>query len=824
MGSHHVRSKHHRLYCILLTALLNVTITGSCGGGSGESATALSTPPQPSTSRQYAALNTELAKLEVLPTPAGVDEAIFSALKAELACMLKSQGVARFVSAPPMNEGSSTQLNWSEDSSALTWRYCCIGDYNQNSLVEVADITPLGVNWQQQSPNFPAAFEYIADLSVVDGNCNGMIEIADITPIGQNYQVRVAAYNVYASPSLSDYPTDPGSGNGGAARLGSVPFPEEPPPAGQRRMFSFIVEDPQPETYLWVRPTDGSSEGTPSNYYYLTTPANVPPVASLTADPLAGDPPLTVAFDASLSHDPDGEIVAFEWDWDGAENGWEWEDTGTTAIQQHEYPEGGNWAATVRVTDNEGEKSSVSVQISVTMPNAPPEAVLRAQPESGIPPLTVTFNAEDSTDSDGEIVNYEWDLDDDDEFNEPGEEAALEGSTSTEITYDSAGWYKVWVRVTDNEGATNKASARVDVDAPTRGDWWMYGHDPQHTRRSPYAGPTTANLQWEFDCEGYVHSSPAIGSDGTIYVGAQVDKFYALNPDGTLKWCYPQEGDPISFNSSPAIGEDGTVYVGAGDSQLYAFNPGGSVKWTFPTEGGMGSSPVIAPDGTIYTGCGDGNVYAVNADGSLKWSFAAGEGVGSSPALALDGTIYVGSRDNRIYAIKPNGSQKWSYPTGDDVASSPAIGEDGTIYVGSNDYSMYAINPDGSLKWSYPTEDMVDCSPALAAGGTIYFGSWDRNFYALNPDGSLKWRIVGLGRMGDASPAVDANGVIYMGCWNWKFVAINPDGTLKWGYDVGGQIAGGSPAIAPDGTVYIGCMPSIHYWYMKVYAFGPDGL
>jgi outer membrane protein assembly factor BamB len=35
---------------------------------------------------------------------------------------------------------------------------------------------------------------------------------------------------------------------------------------------------------------------------------------------------------------------------------------------------------------------------------------------------------------------------------------------------------------------------------------------------------------------GAVYSSPAVGSDGTVYVGSQDYYLYAINPGGTLKW------------------------------------------------------------------------------------------------------------------------------------------------------------------------------------------------------------------------------------------------------------------------------------------------
>ena len=78
----------------------------------------------------------------------------------------------------------------------------------------------------------------------------------------------------------------------------------------------------------------------------------------------------------------------------------------------------------------------------------------------------------------------------------------------------------------------------------------------------------------------WVTSSPAIGSDGTIYVGSSDNNLYAINPDGSKKWAF-KTGDYV--DSSPAIGSDGTIYVGSNDSYLYAINPDGSKKWAFDT-------------------------------------------------------------------------------------------------------------------------------------------------------------------------------------------------------------------------------------------------
>jgi len=334
---------------------------------------------------------------------------------------------------------------------------------------------------------------------------------------------------------------------------------------------------------------------------------------------------------------------------------------------------------------------------------------------------------------------------------------------------------------------------------PADSAWPMFGQNPQRTGRSPYSGPEVPKLKWSFTTGDLIESSPAIGADGTIYVGSSDGKLYAINPDGSQKWSFTTGGQIFS---SPAIGADGTIYVGSADNKLYAINPDGSQKWSFTTGYWIGSSPAIGTDGTIYFGSYDNKLYAINPDGSQKWSFTTGDSIACSPAIGADGTIYVGSYDNKLYAINPDGSQKWSFTTGDMIFSSPAIAADGTIYFGSDDNKLYAINPDGSQKWSFTTGYWIVSSPAIGADGTIYVGSDDNNLYAINPDGSQK----GYRTTGDvvlSSPAIGADGTIYFGSNDNKLYALNPDGTRKWGATTGGNVYS-SPAIGADGTIYFG--------------------
>ena len=70
----------------------------------------------------------------------------------------------------------------------------------------------------------------------------------------------------------------------------------------------------------------------------------------------------------------------------------------------------------------------------------------------------------------------------------------------------------------------------------------------------------SGTVLWELITGGPVSSSPAIGSDGTIYVGSNARKLYAINGKSGVKLWEFETGDWVW--SSPAIGSDGTVYVG----------------------------------------------------------------------------------------------------------------------------------------------------------------------------------------------------------------------------------------------------------------------
>jgi outer membrane protein assembly factor BamB len=373
--------------------------------------------------------------------------------------------------------------------------------------------------------------------------------------------------------------------------------------------------------------------------------------------------------------------------------------------------------------------------------------------------------------------------------------------------------------------------------------WPMFHGDLRHTGVSPYdTSHIDGTEKWNFETGDGIESSPAIGIDGTIYFGSHDGYLYAVNPDGTEKWRF-DAGPPHyderwkvskSIMASPAIASDGTIYIYSSANYLFAIDPDGTEEWRFFVKwhNDFWSSPSVGPDGTIYIGSArsqedpdyDGGLHAINPDGTEKWFFLDDSGVTSSAAIGADGTVYFGGNEmnphgegnvGKLYALGSDGTKQWEFTTENWMESSPAIGPDGTIYIGSGRESMvYAINPDGTEKWRFQVEVGVSAVPAIGADGTIYIGAWDCNFYALNPDGTEKWRFKtpeafeGV----SSSAAIGADGTIYVGSNSGNFYAFDPDGTVKWSFETSGSGIVASPAIGADGTVYFGS------WNHKLYA------
>ena len=306
--------------------------------------------------------------------------------------------------------------------------------------------------------------------------------------------------------------------------------------------------------------------------------------------------------------------------------------------------------------------------------------------------------------------------------------------------------------------------------------------------------------KWSYDTGGAIQSSPAIGDDNVIVFASNDDSVYALNPDGTPQWSVDINADgklPV------AVGADGTIYVGENiDGLIIAFNPDGSNKWTFDSEldDPVSGAIAIAADGTIYAPIGSATrqtLSAINPDGTEFWNYKNAATSIAGVAIGPEGVIAFTDANGGVYLLNSLGALQWSVDNTNGIVSPPIFGEDGTIYYGSNS-EFAALNlEDGSLKWEIALNTRAPA--ATGNDGTIYVplavSAGDGGIAALNPDdGSELWKFQAGDRV-TTSPLVGLDGTIYFGSNTNQLIAINPDGTLKWAFDVGG----GCCLLADDG-------------------------
>jgi outer membrane protein assembly factor BamB len=202
-------------------------------------------------------------------------------------------------------------------------------------------------------------------------------------------------------------------------------------------------------------------------------------------------------------------------------------------------------------------------------------------------------------------------------------------------------------------------------------------------------------VRWRYLSERrHCGSAPSLSPDGLIYAVCQ-DLLICLQPDGIKRW---EIALALDLAETPAIGPDGTAYLGGDDRRIYAVSKEGVVKFSILTGGPVRAAVALRSDGTILAGSYDGILYAVRSDGTLLWKFQTGDSIQSAPIIDRNGQVLFGSRDDRLYAVSPSGQQLWQVVFPADVDGSPLLAEDHAILVGTDDRHLYALRSGGKSK------------------------------------------------------------------------------------------------------------------------------
>ena len=372
-----------------------------------------------------------------------------------------------------------------------------------------------------------------------------------------------------------------------------------------------------------------------------------------------------------------------------------------------------------------------------------------------------------------------------------------------------------------------------------------------------YAFNSTGTLCWSYRTAGSVNAAPALSSNETVYFDTGFhwsyngtswvahnsdNNFYAVNSNGSFCWSYEfgpatHVSPEFMINGSPAVDSDGAIYVGSWDRRMYCFNSNGALQWSYVTGDDI-EAPVTIADNAVAFESVDGRlyyiygtpvptqtpsmtptitqtptptptaptptpippswpmfmydmthtgktIYAGSSLPTLKWSYKTGGAINfSSPTISGDNSIAIGSYDNNIYSISSNGTLNWSYSSANDIQASPAITTLGAVYIGSVDGYFYKINAGGTLAWSYRSivDPIYNC-PGVVSSDDSYYGLQDKRLYGLNSNGSYKGLyFFGSGINARGAPAMDSNGYLYIGDSSGKFNCVKSTGILSWSY------------------------------------------
>nr|AGF93479.1 secreted protein containing PKD domain protein [uncultured organism] len=371
--------------------------------------------------------------------------------------------------------------------------------------------------------------------------------------------------------------------------------------------------------------------------------------------------------------------------------------TDTVEVIIPEVPEG-SWYLAVYADCNEAideaeENNNIeSTEIKVSKgENTPPSASFTFNSTTAPAPFHVNFNATESTDSDGHITTYEWDL---------GDGSTGSGDTLTH-TYKYSGSYKVELTVTDDDGATDSITKTVTLPPSNETPDASFNYSP--------AEPTT-NETVTFDAldssdpDGSISSYTWDFGDGSTSSGETTTHSFGYAGDYTVELVVedndgakdsttetisvsssPNETPTASFTADPTSGEAplDVSFEASGSS-----DPDGSIssyEWDFG-DGETGSGETTthtfdnAGDYTVELTVTDNDGAEDSATETISVSSSSNEPPTATINAPKDGATF--SKDESITFEGEGADTEDGKLTGDSLVWTSSI--DGQIGTGES--------------------------------------------------------------------------------------------------------------------------------------------
>ena len=204
------------------------------------------------------------------------------------------------------------------------------------------------------------------------------------------------------------------------------------------------------------------------------------------------------------------------------------------------------------------------------------------------------------------------------------------------------------------------------------------------------------NVLFDLPVAATLHTVPARGLDGSIFVGTTGQKMVTMRPSRTL--AIADVGAAYSDFETPLVHPSGLVLatVGGGQSaHLAAFDAAGKFVWIVDLQSPAGGSngAAVGPDGLVYASTGDGvtTVNVLTQQVTPLPPLSTFRASTRTPSIGADGMVYVAKADT-LYAVDALGNQVFSVTPGPILGSSPAIGKNGWLYFTDATTSVYGIH------------------------------------------------------------------------------------------------------------------------------------
>jgi outer membrane protein assembly factor BamB len=276
-----------------------------------------------------------------------------------------------------------------------------------------------------------------------------------------------------------------------------------------------------------------------------------------------------------------------------------------------------------------------------------------------------------------------------------------------------------YVRVIDPNGALRlvvKPSRKRVPGVAVDGQGRIFGSG-NHGVLSAYT--PGGDLLWTVEADGTPTTQMLISADGQALLSGtdkqRLDAYAA--DDGHKLWGTPLGGD----SGAPAIGGDGTIYLGSSDGALHAIAPDGTPRWRYQSAGFPAAAPLVGKD-AIYGATDAGVLFALDMSGAQRWRVEL-----HAPAIGLsagaDGTLYATTADGALHAIAPDGAARWATPLGGGLPTAPAAAPDGLVYVGAEDGRLRVVAPGGKVAGVYDAGTPLRVAPLIGRDGAVYLAA-----------------------------------------------------------------------------------------------------